>query len=113
MRSKQNNHNRDIDDLRRQNGHLEAQIRALERAKNSGQYHSSSEILQSQGLDYEPSGEGEVAGGESNGAGGASATAPGVGESGSGSDSNSDGGECQAFFLSNSWCRSHHLLLKT
>ena len=44
MRKKNNNHQKDIDDLKRQNSHLEAQIRALERAKASGQFSSAQEV---------------------------------------------------------------------
>ncbi len=40
----------DIDDLKRQNGHLEAQIRALERAKSSGNFSSVADILAESGL---------------------------------------------------------------
>ena len=35
---------RDIEDLKRQNGHLEAQIRALERAKASGEFNSANDV---------------------------------------------------------------------
>jgi hypothetical protein len=44
MRKKNSNHQKDIDDLKRQNNHLEAQISALERAKNSGQFNSAQEV---------------------------------------------------------------------
>ena len=41
----------DLDDLKRQNNHLEAQIRVLERAKNMGNFgKSASEILSDGGL---------------------------------------------------------------
>jgi len=40
----------DIEDLKRQNGHLEAQIRALERAKSSGNFASVADILAESGL---------------------------------------------------------------
>jgi len=38
MRRKNGSHATDIEDLRRQNAHLETQIRALERAKSSGNF---------------------------------------------------------------------------
>lgn len=44
MRKKNLNHQKDIEDLRRQNTHLEAQIRALEKAKNAGQFSSAQEV---------------------------------------------------------------------
>ena len=40
----------DIDDLKRQNTHLEKQIRVLERAKSAGNYSSSADILSEHGL---------------------------------------------------------------
>ena len=41
----------DLEDLKRQNNHLEAQIRALERAKSLGNFgKSAAEILNDQGL---------------------------------------------------------------
>ena len=90
MCNKQNNQNRDIDNLRRQNNHLEAQIRALERAKNSGQYHSTTEILESSGLNYDASsGESEAAGGNETPGSAAISGGAAVGESGSGSDTDS------------------------
>jgi len=55
MRKKNGNHQKDIDDLKRQNHHLEAQIRALERAKNSGQFSSAQEVLEATGLNFDPS----------------------------------------------------------
>jgi Max protein len=39
MRRKNQNHQQDIEDLKRQNSHLEKQIRTLERAKSSGNYN--------------------------------------------------------------------------
>ena len=86
MSSKQINQTRDIDNLKRQNLHMEAQIRALERAKNSGQYHSTTEILESSGLNYDvslDSSEALVGGNES--CSGSPVAAAG-GELGSGSD---------------------------
>ncbi len=50
MRKKTTSHQRDIDDLKTQNGHLEAQIRALERAKNSGSAASPKDVLSDAGL---------------------------------------------------------------
>ncbi len=50
MRKKNSSGQRELDDLKRQNQHLEAQIRALERAKNSGQFSSAREVLDSSGL---------------------------------------------------------------
>ena len=47
----------DLEDLKRQNAHLEAQIRALERAKSAGNFSSAAEILTDNGL----LGEGEAA----------------------------------------------------
>lgn len=38
MRRKNNSHQQDIDDLKRQNNVLEAQIRTLERARASGNF---------------------------------------------------------------------------
>ncbi len=40
----------DVDDLKRQNNHLEAQIRALERAKSLGNFSSVADILNESGL---------------------------------------------------------------
>lgn len=45
MRRKNNSHQQDIDDLKRQNSVLEAQIRSLERARASGNFAESSEAL--------------------------------------------------------------------
>ena len=90
MRSKQNHQTRDIDNLKRQNSHLEAQIKALERAKNSGQYHSSTEILESQGLNYDPSDTELPIGSE---ASSGSMGRASMGDGGSGSDTDS-GKEC-------------------
>eukprot|EP00096_Caligus_rogercresseyi_P005213 TRINITY_DN2025_c0_g1_i1.p1 TRINITY_DN2025_c0_g1~~TRINITY_DN2025_c0_g1_i1.p1 ORF type:complete len:230 (-),score=99.00 TRINITY_DN2025_c0_g1_i1:392-1081(-) len=45
MRKKTATHSEDIDDLKRQNMHLEEQIRALERAKNMGGSLSSSDVV--------------------------------------------------------------------
>ncbi len=39
-----------MDDLKRQNSHLEAQIRALERAKSLGNFSSVADILNESGL---------------------------------------------------------------
>ena len=41
---------KDIDDLKRQNSHLEKQIRTLERAKSSGNYSSAADVLSENGL---------------------------------------------------------------
>jgi len=43
MRRKNGSHSSDIDDLRKQNSHLENQIRALEKAKSSGNFSSLSQ----------------------------------------------------------------------
>lgn len=43
MRRKNGSHSSDIDDLRKQNSHLENQIRALEKAKSSGNFSSISQ----------------------------------------------------------------------
>lgn len=53
MRKKNGSHTKDIEDLKKQNNHLEAQIRALEKAKNSGVYSSASQVLDSVGLNYD------------------------------------------------------------
>jgi len=45
MRRKNNSHQQDIDDLKRQNSLLEAQIRTLERARASGNFAESSEVV--------------------------------------------------------------------
>ena len=50
MRRKNSVNQTDLDDLKRQNAHLEAQIRALERAKSAGNFSSAAEILNEQGL---------------------------------------------------------------
>jgi len=50
MRRKNSVNQTDLDDLKRQNSHLEAQIRALERAKGAGNFSSADEILREQGL---------------------------------------------------------------
>jgi len=50
MRRKNQGHQQDIDDLKRQNTHLEKQIRTLERAKSSGNYSSAAEVLNENGL---------------------------------------------------------------
>ena len=39
-----------MEDLKRQNSHLEAQIRALERAKSLGNFSSVADILSESGL---------------------------------------------------------------
>lgn len=43
MRRKNGSHSSDIEDLRKQNSHLENQIRALEKAKSSGNFSSLSQ----------------------------------------------------------------------
>ena len=53
MRKKNSSHNKDIDELKKQNGHLEAQIRALERAKAAGTFNSAAEVLDQAGLNYD------------------------------------------------------------
>lgn len=53
MRKKNASHQREIEELKNQNGHLEAQIRALERAKNTGQFESPEEVLEAGGLNFE------------------------------------------------------------
>merc|ERR1712018_906260 len=50
MRRKNLINQTDLEDLKRQNSHLEAQIRALERAKSAGNFSSAAEILNDQGL---------------------------------------------------------------
>jgi len=50
MRRKNQGHQQDIEDLKRQNTHLEKQIRTLERAKSSGNYSSAAEVLSENGL---------------------------------------------------------------
>lgn len=50
MRRKNSINQNDLEDLKRQNSHLEAQIRALERAKSTGNFSSAAEILNDQGL---------------------------------------------------------------
>jgi Max protein len=50
MRRKNQAHQQDIEDLKRQNTHLEKQIRTLERAKSSGNYSSAAEVLSENGL---------------------------------------------------------------
>ena len=50
-RRKNSSNQSDMDDLKRQNDHLEAQIRALERAKNVGTFGKSvTELLNDEGL---------------------------------------------------------------
>lgn len=60
MRRKNTSHNKDIDDLKRQNQHLEAQIRALEGAKTNGNFTSAAEVLQSHGLTDDPASTGSA-----------------------------------------------------
>lgn len=50
MRRKNSINTNDLEDLKKQNTHLEAQIRALERAKSAGNFSSAAEILSDQGL---------------------------------------------------------------
>ena len=50
MRRKNSINQSDLEDLKKQNNHLEAQIRALERAKSTGNFSSSAEILTDNGL---------------------------------------------------------------
>merc|ERR1712113_417372 len=50
MRRKNSINQTDLEDLKRQNNHMEAQIRALERAKTTGNFSSAAEILNEQGL---------------------------------------------------------------
>lgn len=50
MRRKQSTNQQDIEDLRRQNSHLDKQIRVLEGAKQSGNYSSAADILEENGL---------------------------------------------------------------
>jgi len=47
MRRKNSSHSSDIEDLKRQNQHLENQIKALEKAKSSGHFNSAASILHS------------------------------------------------------------------
>jgi len=55
MRGKQSKNEQDCEDLRRQNAHLERQIRALESAKASGNYSSAADILEENGLNDDAS----------------------------------------------------------
>lgn len=55
MKQKTHDHYCDIDDLKRQNGLLEEQIRALEKAKSQGTIYTSDIILANAGLNREPS----------------------------------------------------------
>ena len=50
MRRKNSINQSDLEDLKRQNSHLEAQIRALERAKTTGNFSSAADILTDNGL---------------------------------------------------------------
>ncbi len=50
MRKKNQINQTDLEDIKRQNSHLEAQIRALERAKTTGNFQSAADILSDQGL---------------------------------------------------------------
>merc|ERR1711970_1156579 len=50
MRRKNSINQTDLEDLKRQNNHLEAQIRALEKAKTVGNFSSAKEILSDQEL---------------------------------------------------------------
>lgn len=54
MRRKTSAGSKEIEDLKRQNTHMEAQIRALEAAKAAGNFTSSTEVLQAEGLLGEP-----------------------------------------------------------
>ncbi|GFT73449.1 protein max [Nephila pilipes] len=47
MRRKNSSHQQDIDDLKKQNKILEEQIKALEKAKNTGNYVAAASILES------------------------------------------------------------------
>lgn len=73
MRRKNSINQSDLEDLKKQNNHLEAQIRALERAKTTGNFSSSAEILTDNGLLAEANGD---LGSAASGAGGKS-IAPG------------------------------------
>merc|ERR1712168_1132571 len=55
MRRKQSGNQQDIEDLKRQNSHMEKQIRVLERAKASGNYNSAADILEENGLNEDAS----------------------------------------------------------
>merc|ERR1712243_154170 len=50
MRRKNSINQTDLEDLKRQNNHMEAQIRALEKAKTVGNFSSAKEILSDQDL---------------------------------------------------------------
>jgi len=50
MRRKNSINQTDLEDLKRQNNHMEAQIRALEKAKTLGNFSSAKEILSDQDL---------------------------------------------------------------
>jgi len=50
MRRKNSINQTDLEDLKRQNNHLEAQIRALDKAKSVGNFSSAKEILSDQEL---------------------------------------------------------------
>merc|ERR1712002_941590 len=65
MRRKNGSHSNDIEDLKRQNSHLENQIKTLEKAKSTGHFASAASILHNAEMDKEEEGEvGDDAGGE-------------------------------------------------
>ena len=57
MRRKNGSHSNDIDDLKRQNNHLESQIKTLEKAKSTGHFATAASILHRADLDREEDGE--------------------------------------------------------
>jgi len=65
MRRKNGSHSNDIEDLKRQNNHLENQIKTLEKAKSTGHFATAASILHSAEMDKEEEGEtAEESGGE-------------------------------------------------
>lgn len=57
MRRKNGSHSNDIEDLKRQNAHLENQIKALEKAKSTGHYATAASILHNAEVDKEDEGD--------------------------------------------------------
>ena len=53
MRKKNAGHQREIEELKTQNSQLEAQIRALEQAKGTGQFETPEEVLVASGLNFD------------------------------------------------------------
>jgi len=63
MRRKNGSHSNDIEDLKRQNSHLENQIKTLEKAKSTGHFASAASILHNAEMDKEEEEVGDEAGG--------------------------------------------------